>query len=79
MGVARRRGVVPVLLKFPQRLQMYAAAPTLELSIEDFEAYAIDRLQGTRASPALRCAALVLRFLLVLRCAALVLCCAVLR
>ena len=35
-------------LQFPSRLSMYARPPPTELSLEDFEQFALDRLQGTR-------------------------------
>jgi len=33
--------------KYPSRLQMYTSCETPEISIEDFETYALDRLQGS--------------------------------
>jgi len=42
-----RKKPVTLNAKYPQRLQLYAAAPQLELSIEEFETFALDRLQGT--------------------------------
>jgi hypothetical protein len=51
VGVTRRRAGPSTLagLQYPHRLQVYDAAPTLELSLEEFETHALDRLQRTWA------------------------------
>ena len=38
-------------VKHPSRLQMYTSCETPEISIEDFETYALDRLQGCCSAP----------------------------
>ncbi|KAJ2158775.1 DNA primase subunit pri2 [Coemansia sp. RSA 552] len=35
--------------RYPERLTLYTAPPTLEVSVEEFEAFALDRLQVLRA------------------------------
>jgi hypothetical protein len=36
----------PLRLEYPQRLTMYTQPPSMEISMEEFEAFALDRLQG---------------------------------
>jgi len=42
----RARATLGAPRKYKTRLSMYDVAPALEISIEDFETFAIDRLQG---------------------------------
>lgn len=37
--------------KFPHRLNFYTAPPLEEITLEDFETWAIDRLRGASARP----------------------------
>ena len=48
VGATARRARVPLGTprKYKTRLSMYDVAPALEISIEDFETFALDRLQG---------------------------------
>ena len=38
------------LSKYPHRLQFYTLPPTDDISLEDFETMAVDRLKGCRGS-----------------------------